>query len=84
MLLGNGKTITANLNNYQTTEYYTIRAVTKNETITTQVPVPPDDFVNPSFIIGGLKPMEDRRFRVGPNNRFGGGFARDTGMTQAL
>ena len=52
MLLGNGKTITANLNNYQTTEYYTIRAVTKNETITTQVPVPPDDFVNPSFIIG--------------------------------
>ena len=82
MLLGNGKTITANLNNYQTTEYYTIRAVTKNETITTQVPVPPDDFVNPSFIIGGLKPMEDRRFRVGPNNRFGGGFARDTGMTQ--
>ena len=29
------------------------------------MPVPPDDFVNPSFIVGGLKPMEDRRFRVG-------------------
>ena len=60
-----------NLNNYQTTEYYTIRSY-QNETITTQVPRPPDDFVNPSFIIGGLKPMEDRRFRVGVNNRFGG------------
>ena len=70
MLLGSGKTISAKLNNYQTDEYYTIRAVVKNETITTQVPVPPDDFINPSFITGGLNPFEQGRFG---GDRFGGG-----------
>ena len=48
-LLGNGKTFTAELNNATSDQYYTIRAVVKNETITTQVPVPPDDFVSPSI-----------------------------------
>ena len=70
-LLGNGKTFTAELNNATSDQYYTIRAVVKNETITTQVPVPPDDFVNPSFIQGGLTPFDQGRFSIGPGNEFG-------------
>ena len=70
-LLGNGKTFTAELNGATSDQHYTLRAVIKNETITTQVPVPPDDFVNPSFLQGGLTPFDQGRFSIGPGNEFG-------------
>ena len=83
-LLGAGKTFTAEHNKYKTDEYYTIKAVVKNETITTQVPVPPDDFVNPSFIQGGLRPFEQNRFSIGPGREsgFGGMYQGAAGRIQ--
>ena len=70
-LLGAGKTFTAEHNKYKSDEYYTLKAVVKTETIENKVPIPPDDFIEPSFERAGLRPFEQNRFSIGPGNEFG-------------
>ena len=89
-LIGVRKTLTVKKNGYRSNEAYSISGRIK-ETVTTKtrkVQLPPDDFVTPSFIVGGLTPFEQGRFKPADVGRFGGGARfgglneRDTGMTR--
>ena len=72
-LIGTTKTLTVRKNGYRSNESYTITGKIK-ETVTIKtrrVQIPPDDYITPSFIAGGLTPFEQGRF--GGGDRFGGG-----------
>ena len=88
-VLGSGKTITVKRTGFTSNESYTVRGRVETKVEIKEKKVLDDafdDFVEPSFMTGGLKPLEEGRFLAGEG--FGGllgqGREADTGMTNML
>ena len=85
-LIGTTKTATVRKTGYSSNESYSVTGRVKEEVNIVERRVLDDsfdDFVEPSFMVGGLKPFEDRRFDFA-GGRFGQARERDTGMTQLI